>query len=264
MKKVILIKLGGSVITDKTASKKADLKTINLLTGEIATAGKQTGDLIILGHGGGSFPHRSAAAYQTIDGLKNAGSLLGMSEVKYDASLLNMIIADSLINAGIPAFTLAPSAFLTSKNKKVSQIFLGSLLNLLKIKAIPLIYGDVITDSRIGCTIFSTEQILNEIALTLPRYKYQPKLVIEVGKTEGVLDKSGNTIPEITSKNINRTLHDLSGSHATDVTGGMLHKVKEAYSLAKKGTPTLIISANKGNLKKAVLGQKVPGTLIKT
>lgn len=263
MKKIILIKLGGSVITDKTTSKKADFKKINSLSEEISKVRNKTGDLLIIGHGAGSFAHQSAAKYKTIDGLRNKNSLVGMSEVRYDASLLNMIVLESLLNSGIPVFTIAPSAFITSKNKKLSQIFVSSLLNLLKFKAVPLVYGDVITDSELGCTIYSTEQVLNEIATTLPLYNYQSKMIIEVGKTEGVLNEVGETIPEINSKNIKQVISQLSGSHGTDVTGGMLHKVKEAYSLAQKEIPTLIISSEKGTLEKAVFGKDVQGTWIK-
>lgn len=263
MKKVILIKFGGSVITDKSIPKKVDLEIIERLSKEISSARKKSGYLFILGHGSGSFGHQSAAKYKTIDGAKNEKDLLGMSKVKYDASLLNMIVFDFLIKANLPAFPLAPSAFITSKNKQLDQILIASLINLLSSGAVPLVYGDVITDTKIGSTIYSTEKVLNKIALLLPESGYKPVMVIEIGKTEGVLDKEGETISEINSTNINQVLELLSETATTDVTGGMIHKVKEAYSFAKTGLPTLIISAENGNLEKAIMGKKIAGTWIK-
>lgn len=263
MKKVILIKLGGSIITDKKTPKKANLEIINSLSKEIASTIPKTKDLFILGHGGGSFPHQSAAKFNTKEGLKNPDSLIGASQVKLDAAELNMIISKSLINYKIPVFTLPPSTFITSKNKKMHQLFTQSLLNNLESGLISVVYGDVITDNQIGFTIYSTEQILNEIALTLPLYNYETKMIIEVGNTTGVLDENNKTIPEINSKNFSGIKNILVGSGGTDVTGGMLHKVTEALVVAQKGIPTLIISGGKGNLEKAILGKKVKGTWVK-
>lgn len=263
MKKVILIKFGGSVITDKTTPKKADLKVIGRLSDELSTARKKSGYLFILGHGSGSFGHQPASEYKTIDGLKSKKDLPGMAKVKYDASLLNILVFDFLIKAGLPAFPLPPSAFITSKNKKLDQISVLPIINLLNFNAVPLVYGDVITDSEIGCTIYSTEKVLNEIAVKLPESGYKPEMVIEVGNTEGVLNNKGETIKEINATNIKNVLAMLSETSAVDVTGGMIHKVNEAYSLAKTGIPTLIISGEKGNLEKAILGKKINGTSVK-
>jgi isopentenyl phosphate kinase len=173
------------------------------------------------------------------------------------------LVFDLLIKAGLPAFPLPPSAFITSKNKQLDQISVLPLINLLNFNAIPLIYGDVITDSEIGCTIYSTEKVLNEIAKKLRESGYKPEMIIEVGNTKGVLNKKGETIKEINATNIKSVLALLSETSTIDVTGGMIHKVNEAYSLAKNGIPTLIISAEKGNLKKGILGQKINGTWVR-
>lgn len=262
MKNIILVKLGGSIVTDKNTPKKADLGKINSFAREILLARKRTKDLIILGHGGGSFPHQSAFKFDTINGLKDKNSLMGMAQVKFDASELNMIILKSFINAGVPVFPIAPSVFLTTNNKAVTSFFTDSLLNLLKFNLVPLVYGDVITDSKLGSTIFSTEQIFKEIAHAISASKYTTKMIIQVGKTDGVYDKDGKTIPHINSSNYHKVINSLKGSESKDVTGGMLHKVTEAFELAKEGIPTLIISAKPGSLEKAILGKKVSGTWI--
>lgn len=262
-KHLILIKLGGSIITEKSQTKVANIEKIAQLSLELKNALKKTSDHIILGHGGGSFPHHSAAKYQTIDGIVNEKSFMGMAEVRYDASELNQIVTSHLIAIGVPAFTVAPSSFLTTNNRKVDQVFTSSLLNLLKTSVLPVVYGDIITDKKIGCTIYSTEQILNILAEVLAEYGYSSKLIIEIGKTDGVYDDEGKTIPLIDKNNYKEIQHMFKGSESQDVTGGMAHKVKEAYELAEKGIPTVIISSEKGNLEKAILGKDVLGTWIK-
>lgn len=262
-KQVILIKLGGSVITDKDQIKSANIPKIKQLSKEIFEANKKNEDLIILGHGGGSFPHPPAQKYQTINGFINQKGPYGLAEVRQACLELNLIVISELLRAGLPAVSLAPFNFLTTSKKKVWKIFLDPLTNMLKFQIMPVIFGDAISDDSIGCTIYSTETILNILASKLPSFGYKPKLVIEIGKTKGVYGKNGKIIPEINQNNFAKTQLQLSGSESTDVTGGMVHKVQEAYDLAKKGVPTLIISADQGNLKKAILGQKVEGTWIK-
>lgn len=262
-KNIIFIKLGGSIITDKDKPKTANLEKIRQLAQELAQASKRTATRIILGHGGGSFPHPPAHKYQTHLGFINKDSAYGLAEVRQACLELNLIIISALLKVGLPAVSLAPFNFLTAKNKRVDKVFLPPLLNMLNFNILPVIYGDVVSDSSIGSTIYSTETILNLLATKLPKFGYQPQFMIEIGKTEGVIDGNGRTIPEINNHNFKAIKSQLTGSESTDVTGGMLHKVQEAYTLAKKGVSTLIISSKQGNLKKAILGQKIAGTWIK-
>lgn len=262
-KSIILIKLGGSIITDKNSEKKADLTKIQQLAQEIHGAKRKTADLIVLGHGAGSFGHPQAKKYGTKEGLTELESIIGMAQVRSAVTELNALVINALIAAQEPAITISPFSFITSSNKVFNSLFLDSLLNVLDHKGLPVIHGDVITDNKIGCTIFSGETILNILAEQLQKQGYVIKCIIEVGKTDGVYDENGETIPEINSTNFSQMKHVLQQSEGIDVTGGMLHKVEEAYTLAQKGIPTLLISANTGNLQKAIVRDKVSGTWIK-
>ena len=71
MIKPIVLKLGGSVITDKNGELAARTEVINRLAEEIALARKES--LIII-HGGGSFGHPTANKHAIKEGLK-AGRL---------------------------------------------------------------------------------------------------------------------------------------------------------------------------------------------
>lgn len=261
MQNLILIKLGGSTITDKTKRKAANIKVINRLAREIAQAHQKTKDLLLIGHGQGSFAHVPAKKYKTIEGNIAKNSAYGAALVRQECIELNKIILESLVKAQLPAVTFEPHNFLLSSNKKIKSIYIDPVKNGLKSGLLPVVYGDVIVDEKIGWTIFSGEQILNAIALKL-KTTFKPKLIIEVGKTAGVYDDKGKTITEINSKNYKEIEKNLKGSHGADVTGGMVHKVTEAYQIAQKGVPTLLISAKPGNLTKAILGNTKTGTLI--
>ena len=63
---MIFLKLGGSLITDKTAVSTIRPPIVHRLAGEIAAARAQNPDLrLMLGHGAGSFGHVAAAKHNT-------------------------------------------------------------------------------------------------------------------------------------------------------------------------------------------------------
>ena len=69
----ILLKLGGSVLTDKSTPYSARKWEIERLAKEIKSA---LGDnKLIIGNGGGSFPHQPAKKGKLKDGIKDAWQL---------------------------------------------------------------------------------------------------------------------------------------------------------------------------------------------
>lgn len=263
MEKLILIKLGGSLITDKNKPFTAREKVILKLGKEIKEAKKKFPGKIIIGHGSGSFGHTLAAKYQTQNGVVNKDSIEGLSLVADVAIQINRIVIKNFLKIGLPVFSLAPASFLTAKNQKLNEVFLFPFLELLKRGLIPVIYGDVILDLKRGCCIFSAEKILDIIANNL-RKEFNILRIIHCGDTHGVYNQTGETILVITQGSFKKFRRMIGGSAATDVTGGMLHKVQESLKTARFGISSLIISGKRsGNLKKAILGEKVKGTLIK-
>jgi isopentenyl phosphate kinase len=262
MKELVLIKLGGSVITDKSREFTSKENNILRLAKEIKGAQKVFKGKLIIGHGGGSFPHAPASKYQTKKGLINNKSLIGAGLVEDAARKLNMIVVGNFLSQNLPVFTFSPSSFLISDTLVCSKSYLDSLIKALEVGIIPIVYGDVVMDKSLGVTIFSTEKTLSVIAHKLNKdYKIR---MIYVTNVNGVYDNKGKTIPLITNKNFNQIKTSILGSGGIDVTGGMLHKVEEALLLAKKyKIETLIINGEgSGNLQKAILGKKLIHTRI--
>jgi isopentenyl phosphate kinase len=263
MEKLILIKLGGSIITDKSREFTPRGDNILRLAKEIKSASKISGNKIIIGHGAGSFAHTPAHKYQTKEGLVNKDSLYGMAVTEDAARKLDMILIKNFLEIGLSAFSFSPASFLISDAKVYSKSYFDPVKKALQIGIIPVVYGDVIVDKTIGCTIFSTEKILSILAKELIK-NYEIK-IIYVTDVNGVYNAKGKTISEITNENFESLKSSITGAKGVDVTGGMLHKVEEALDLAKKtGIKTLIINGNKkDSLKNAILGKKVIGTLVR-
>jgi len=264
MKKLALIKLGGGLITDKNKPYTAKPEIIRQLVKEIKFCwGK--GFRFVVSHGSGSFGHTSAAKYGTAEGLKKKEeSVYGLAVVQQDAITINRIVNEIFLREGLPVLSFVPSSFTLSEDKNLIKIFVEPIVEALKIDALPLVFGDVILDKKLGCCIYSGERTLDNLIRPLKEAGYSIGIVIHCGNTDGVYDKDGKTIPVITLKSFKNFAEVINYSSSTDVTGGMLHKVEECLAAVKKGINSLIINGNiKGNLKKAIFGQKVKGTWIK-
>src|SRR5438477_490898 len=71
----------------------------------------------------------------------------------------------------------------------------------LKQRLIPVIYGDVIWDTKWKTTIYSGETTLHLLTRYLKRHDFQVSKIIQLTNVDGVLDEKNNVIPEITYKN---------------------------------------------------------------
>lgn len=263
MKDLILIKLGGSLITFKNKPFTEDAVSIKKICREVAQITKGGKLKIVIGHGGGSYPHYSAAKYSTINGITGLNSLSGASAVQDAAARLNRIIISELLKVGINALHFSPSSFVTTTNKKTHQCFPEPLKIALKNNFVPVVYGDLVMDDKIGFTILSTEQILNVLATEL-NHDYKINKIIYCGRVEGVLDEKGKVIQKITGSNFEALKENLISTKGFDVTGGMLHKVEESLNYAKENRIKFYIvgGGKKGNLYKCVTGKEFTGTEI--
>jgi isopentenyl phosphate kinase len=119
---------------------------------------------------------------------------------------------------------------------------------------VPLVHGDVALDELQGGTIISTEQIFAYLAQRL-----HPARLVLVGVVDGVYerdplrDPTARRIPEISAENWAAVRTALGGSHATDVTGGMLAKVEAMVNLVRQ-MPGLTVHLVSGERPGALQG----------
>ena len=115
--KPVILKLGGSAITDKTAEATPRTEIINRLAEEIKRADL---DNLIIVHGGGSFGHPTAAKYGIKDGYKeDPTQKLGFAETHHMMTVLNGLVMDALIWHEVPALSVAPSTCVVTDNGKI-------------------------------------------------------------------------------------------------------------------------------------------------
>jgi isopentenyl phosphate kinase len=258
MKELILVKLGGSIITDKSKPFTVRHDVLENLGREIHDSRREKDMMLIVGHGGGSFPHTSANEYQVQRGIINERSWEGFAKVQNDAAKLNRIVVDTLLRVGELPVSIQPSSSCIARNSRIVSWYTDPITKLLDNGMLPVPYGDVALDTEQGCCIVSTEEILGYLAKELNGSR-----IIMVGKVDGVLDQEGKLIQKITPENFEEIKSCLNPSDAVDVTGGMMLKVERMLELAKFGVDSIIINGLKpGYLKRVLVGEDVQGTTI--
>ncbi len=259
---MIFLKLGGSLITDKTQVETIRPKILHRVSTEIATALSQSPDLkLLLGHGSGSFGHVPAKKYGTRSGVSTKEQWHGFAEVSQAASKLTAIVRDYLIAEGVSVLSLTPRVSAELQDGSITNMHVGNIQAALAAGLVPMINGDVAFDQKRGGTIVSTEEVMAFLA----RYLH-PQWLLLAGETDGVYDLDGNVIPNITHQNLPDIRAALGGSRGTDVTGGMLTKVTSMLDLVVQN-PSLSILIFSGlkskNVAHAVVDPtSVQGTLI--
>ena len=262
--KLIFLKLGGSLITDKKIPQTARIKIINRISHEISSALDADNNIrLVIGHGSGSFGHITANRFNTINGVQSRKDWNGFIQVRDDAHKLNQIIINSLRHHKLNVITFAPSSSILSQNRNIISWDIKPIKLAIENNLIPVIYGDVVFDKTLGGTILSTEDLFYYLANEL-----KPDQILIAGEEPGVFDdfpECRNLIPEINHNNFNKLEKHIGNSKYTDVTGGMINKVKTLLDITQNSheTEILIFSAKYENsINYAMSGMK-KGTIIR-
>jgi isopentenyl phosphate kinase len=276
MKELFFLKLGGSLITDKTQPYTPLLDVMDDIALQIATTLQTQPNLrLVIGHGAGSFGHVAASEYKTRDGYPRPSPLIhrerdenednywkGFAEVWYQASSLNRYVMKALHKANVRAISLPPSSSVIASEGKVSVWETTPIRMALSSRIVPVIFGDVVFDEIRGGTILSTEDLFMHLARAL-----SPERILLAGLEAAVWEDfpaRTKKIEKITSGTFNEISAGVGKAEGADVTGGMESKVKLMLALVENN-PELSIQifsgTEPGHIVRALTGETL-GTLI--
>lgn len=260
MSNLIFIKLGGSIITNKEVPMVVRTQVLQRLVDEIAAAAEKTGDRYVVGHGQGSFAHAPAMRYRTMEGFVSQDSKIGMAITQDSAAQLNRIVVNAFLTKDIPAVSYYMSNALVTENDSPAAYSAGVFLEYLNKGLFPISGGDVLVDSKRGCTIWSTEKVLAYLIGVAQEAGYDVSRIVHVTEVPGVFDADQNVIPVINSKNADEVHKMMGQTKGFDVTGGMWHKIDESLQLAEKGVESVILSGMvPRNVYSLLTGEKIGG-----
>lgn len=216
----LLLKLGGSVITDKDEPETVDEDALEAVA---ASLGAVDFDRLVVVHGGGSFGHHHASAHgvSRTDGSTDAGAVRDIHGAMCE---LNDAVVDALADEGVPAVPVHPfsAAYRSDDGHLVHPT--TQLAAMLDQGWVPVLHGDVVTHDDAGATILSGDEIIVALAGNLGASR-----IGLCSTVPGVLDDDGDVVPEITA--YEEVADALGESESTDVTGGMAAKVETLLAL---------------------------------
>ncbi len=241
MENLVIVKLGGSVITHKESSPPAvNEKHLSRIVKELAVHN----DKLILVLGGGAHGHQAAHKH----GFGNPDTatkqlLAGIPEIRHNMSLLASKVEKELNAQGIPGVVISPFMFVTLRDNLIDHFPTKIIEETLNAGTTVIIHGDVCFDETKSASILSGDTIVKYLA-----EQFSPKAVFIGTNVDGVMDDDPSVnpnakhIPLINNSNKNRILSLTGPSSSTDVTGGMNKKITELLDLASQNVDIVIFN----------------------
>jgi isopentenyl phosphate kinase len=235
-----VLKLGGSVLTDKSGYKKARPAMIKKLADAVARIWRKGIRDIVLVHGAGSFGHAPVIKHGLKNGITSAEQKLGFADTHASCSGLSLMLVEALIAVSIP-----PAVIITLENRRIARFDTKIVNDYLQGGYLPVLFGDMVPDSKLGGYPCSGDQIVSYLGKGA-------EIVVLATDVDGVLDERGEVISLINKSNIKEVSAHLRHTE-NDVTGGMKGKIEELLGL---GTPSYILNAAKPERIDAILSGK--------
>jgi isopentenyl phosphate kinase len=255
---MILVKLGGSVITDKARLRTFKKTSCDRLSREL---GSVRGRLAVV-HGAGSFGHIEAKKHALHMGYRNESQIRAVASVQRDVRELNLKVLESLIDAGIRAVSVPPASAGKFAGGKLRSFSKEPFEVQLDLGLTPVTFGDVVPDRAMGFSICSGDLMMEALARA-----FRPKLVIFCADVDGVFDRdpkrsAGARLVEELDATALRRLRRTEARHA-DVTGSIYGKLERMLAMAQHCEKCMIVNGNvPGRLRNAISGRQVVSTLV--
>ena len=228
-----ILKLGGSVITDKDSPETVDDDALDGAISAIADSGVVDGDdgtaELLIVHGGGSFGHVHAADHgvSTTEGTHDPAAVTAIHGAM---KRLNSVVVDRLQAAGVPAVPVHPLSTAARDADAGLSLPTAAVAGLRAEGFVPVLHGDVVAHAGKGVTVLSGDELVTGVAERLGASR-----VGLCSTVPGVLDSDDTVIESITD--FESVASALGDSESTDVSGGMAAKVRELLAL---GAPAYI------------------------
>lgn len=264
MKDLVLLKIGGSVCTEKGKNEfKVKTNVIARIAREIADARNEKPFRLLLVNGAGPFGHTNVKEYDINDGLHSKRDYDGFVKTISDCHYLNWKVSDVMRKEGLLAVPYPTTSVVIQSDKKITTFFMDVIKSLWDANPdiIPVMNGDMVPDMKLKGSVTSGDTVIEHIA-----DRFRPKLIVLASDVDGIFtgdpakDKRAKLIDGFTKDGYGDIKKHLSGSSNTDVTGGMLGKIEKLLDLK---TPSVIVNGNvPGRVKRTLLGMDVKSTKI--
>lgn len=255
---LVIVKLGGAVITRKKEVERARPKVLARLAAEIASVEDRR--LVVL-HGAGSFGHPGAAQFglaraplpSESAGARARGAAIVATEVRR----LHLLVLRSLVAAGVSPASVPIATHARNREGHLSAFDPAPFVSAIDRGLVPVSFGDVVPDESWGASILSADTIAERLVAPL-----RPERVVFVSDVPGILEGPPKgrraVVPEL-SEEVVAALRPARG--AADVTGGIRGKAETMLRISRAGVDAALISGlSDGGLSRALRGEQVYGS----
>ncbi len=255
---VVIVKLGGSVITRKREVERLRPKVLARLAREVGSGRDRS---VVVLHGAGSFGHPGAHRFG-LAGAPPTGSdprlrLRGAAIVASEVRRLHLEVLRALVRAGTSPASLPISTYARNRAGHLVHFDPVPFTEALARGQLPVSFGDVVPDDEWGFSILSADTIAVSLVPAL-----HPERVVFVSDVPGILGPATSrprpVLEEVTDEVV-AALRPRPG--ATDVTGGIRSKAEAMRVIARAGSDAGLISGlTDGALSRAIRGETVYGS----
>ena len=263
-KDIILLKLGGSLLTDKNNPFSIREDIVKSSIHQIIKANVK----IILIHGGGSFGHPLAKQYSISNGLDTSipNQILGVAKTHHSMNKFNTYLINQFLEKKYPVLSIQPSSIFIKDFEGTSIKSVDIIETALDLGIMPILYGDIILDKQGSFSIISGDQII--LALCQKLKKYHISKVVFAMESDGLYIVDNNNsedcklITECYSNKLDTIdLADLG--QKIDVTGGIKGKLDFIKGICKYKIPVQLINGLiEGYIHKSLKNQNLNCTNI--
>ncbi len=251
---IVLIKLGGSVITKKDQPLTPNFEAIKKIAIQLKSIEKK----MIVVHGGGSFGHYWSVKYDMHTKPQPYDSH-GISIVHESMIILNQIISNIFIKSKLNAYSFPPLMFM--KNGRLQSDKALEIMEMSNHNLIPTTFGDVIHYKSNNYSILSGDVIMSLLAK-----KLRPNRIVFAVNVDGLYNNADEKkiIKEIKNQDLGVVGFFDNKKTDLDITGGMKRKVREALSITSSGLDVIMVNGLKPvEIKRAITGEDFKGTLFR-
>lgn len=261
---IIILKLGGSLLTDKN-------KPFSLRKEKIKDAVQQIIDAnvkLILIHGGGSFGHPLAKKYKITEGVNKEipEQIKGLSETHHSMTNLNSYLVDLFLEKKYPVFSIQTSSIFFIKSNQVHVNSINVIETALDLGILPILYGDIILKEEESFSIISGDEIIFELCDNLKKYNISK--VIFTMETDGIYitTKNQKSEPILLEECYCEELEALDLAEMgqkIDVTKGIKGKINFIKKICEKRIPVQLVNGlENGYIYGSLKNQEIRSTNI--
>jgi len=242
-KEVILLKLGGSLLTDKNEPFSIREDVIKSAIHQIIEANER----LILIHGGGSFGHPLAKKFNISKGLDSSipNQILGVAQTHQSMNKFNTYLINHFLELNYPVLSIQASSIFIKDSEILLTKSLDVIETTLDLGITPILYGDIILDKQGSFSIISGDQII--LALCQNLQNYHISKVVFAMESDGlyVIDKDNSDNSKIVTECYSNELDSLDLAdlgQKIDVTGGIRGKLDFIKTICKSKIPVQLIN----------------------